>query len=226
MGYTEISSASLGSSSQTGLSLWVPPVAGCGAALLVALVAGYIAQRQSGQSLSHWIGSGVKAGPAWTLSDSWVTNIAAAGAVLGTVSNSLGALQSVVSSSAAVGVTVLFIVFGGAAAVAPIIYAATAKQEAQELDHLVGSVWGFLLAGIASLVAVMGEIAAVALLVWQVSGSDSEKIALVILLALGSVFVAIYSTRAIVLFGAPTDPSGGEYNPKSLLGVRNNSATL
>jgi hypothetical protein len=196
-------------------------------ALLVALLAGGIAKRKSGQAFFRWIGSGVTAGPAWTLSDSWVTNIAGAGAFLGTVSNSLGALQSVVSSAAAVGVTILFIMFGGAAAVAPIVYAATAKQEAQELAELVGSVWGFLLAGAVTLVAVMGEIATVALLVWQVSDSSGERIVLVVLLTMGSVLVAAYSVRALVLFGAPTEQAtAGPARPKSLLGMTQTSATL
>jgi hypothetical protein len=196
-------------------------------ALLVALLAGYIAKRKSGQAFYKWIGSGVTAGPAWTLSDSWVTNIAGAGAFLGTVSDSLGALQSVVSSAAAVGVTILFIMFGGAAAVAPIVYAAAAKQEAQELAELVGSVCGFLLAGAVTLVAVMGEIATVALLVWQVSDSGGERIVRVVLLTMGSVLVAAYSVRALVLFGAPAAPApAGPVRAKSLLGMMQRSATL
>jgi len=212
------------------LSLWIPPVAGIAMALLVALLAGGIAKRKSGQAFAKWIGSGVSAGPAWTLSDSWVTNIGGAGAFLGAVANSLGALQSVVSSAAVVGVTILFIMFGGAAAVAPIVYAATAKRETQELDELVGSVWGFLLAGAVTLVAVMGETATVALLVWRVSESGGERIVLVALLATGSVLVAAYSVRALVLFGAPAAPAAnataGPSRRKSLLGMAQTSATL
>ena len=227
MGYTDVSFSSLSSPGQSGLSLWIPPVAGGSAALLVVLVAAFIARYQSKQSFSGWIGSGVSAGPAWTLSDSWVTNIAGAGAVLGTVSNSLGALQSVISPSAAIGVTILFIVFGGAAAIAPLVYAATAKKEAEELAQMIGSVWGFLLAAATTLVAVMGEIATVALLVAQVSGSDAEKIVLVALLSMGSVFVAVYSARVLVLFGSPASQVGTQrVGRKSLLGSAVNSATL
>jgi hypothetical protein len=194
-------------------------------AVVVALLAGCIAKRKSKQAFSDWIRSDVTAGPAWTLSDSWVTNIAGAGAFLGTVVDSFGALQSVVSPAAAVGVTILFIMFGGAAAVAPIVYAATAKQEAQELATLVGSVWGFLLAATVTLVAVMGEIATIALLVWQVSSSGGERIVLVVLLGLGSVLVSAYSVRALVLFGVPTATTEPA-RPKSMLGMTHTSATL
>jgi hypothetical protein len=224
--HSELPFASLGSSSQAALSLWIPPVAGVATALLVAGLAGYLARRQSGQAFRAWIRSGVNAGPAWTLSDSWVTNIAGAGAFLGTVANSLGISQSTVSSSAAAGVTILFIMFGGAAAVAPVVYAATAKQEAQELSQLVGSLWGFLLAGAVTLLAVMGEIATIALLVWQVSDSGAERIVLVILLSIGSILVAAYSVRALILFGSPTSEPAPPPGRKSLLGSTNTSATL
>jgi hypothetical protein len=91
---------------------------------------------------------------------------------------------------------------------------------------MVGSVWGFLLAGAVSLIAVMGEIATIALLAWQVSGSDAERIVLIILLSVGSVLVAAYSIRALVLLGALSARAEGKPVPRSLLGTTRNSATL
>lgn len=78
-----------------------------------------------------------------------------------------------------------------------------------------------------TLVAVMGEIATLALLVWQVSGPGGERIVLVALLTIGSVLVAAYSVRALVMFGAPAaQATAGPARPKSLLGMAQTSATL
>jgi hypothetical protein len=160
------------------------------------------------------------------------------GAILGTVvTGSNAALKSVVvQPAAAADVTILFIVFGGAAVVAPVIYGAAAKAESQGTDTAIGSVWGLLLAGAASLFAVMGEMATMGLLAWSVSDSAVAKWAIVIGLGFGASAVGVYSLRSLMFFAtlpAPPDPDkdqapGGAIVPirQSLLGNNVYSATL
>src|ERR1700693_5156314 len=112
------------SSNGPNLELWIPPAAGASAALVIVVVAGTIAYRMSnGMPFTWWFAGSVYAGPAWTAKDSWVTNIGAVGAILGTVVTDSGTtLQNVILPTPAAGVTLLFIVFGGAAAAAPVVY--------------------------------------------------------------------------------------------------------
>jgi hypothetical protein len=64
-------------------------------------------------------------------------------------------------------------------------------------------------------------------LIRQVSDSGGERIVLVVLLTMGSVLVAAYSVRALVLFGAPTSEVTAENaGRKSVLGMTQSSATL
>ena len=206
------------------MRLWIPPAAGALGGAIIAILAGVIAYRRVNPRPGwSWLGTGVNAGPAWTVSDSWVTNIAGVGAILGAVANALGGLGSVISDKDATGVIVLFIVFGGAAGIAPIVYAATAIQESQELVQMVGSIWGFLLAGVVSLLAVLGELATIGLLIFEVGNSGAVKGIVVAFISVAGLIVALYSVRALVLFATP---AAGAAQRRSLLGSANNSATL
>jgi hypothetical protein len=217
-------------------NLWAPPVFGAGLAALIVILAGIFAWGMSDwPGFGSWLKGSVYAGPAWTAKDSWVTNIGAIGAILGTVvTASNAALKSVViQPAAAADVTILFIVFGGAAVVAPVVYGATAKVESQGTDGATGSVWGLLLAGGASLFAVLGEMAAMGLLAWSVSDSAVAKWAIVIGLGLGAAAVGVYSLRSLTFFATLPAPRAKQQPPgaiapirQSLLGNKTFSATL
>ena len=188
----------------------------------------------NGLKFGWWVSGSVYAGPAWTLKDSWVTNIGAVGAILGTVVTGSGAaLKTVILPTPAAGVTLLLIVFGGAAAVAPVVYGATAKVETQGITDTKGSVWGLLLAGAASIFAVIGEMATLGLLVWSIADSTATKWAILIALGLGGAAVGLYSVRSLMYFATLPAPRP-IHQPsttsmavrRSLLGSRMFSATL
>lgn len=214
-------------------NLWAPPVFGAGLAALVVILAGFFAWRMSAwPKFRWWLVGAVQAGPAWTAKDSWVTNIGAVGAILGTVvTGSNAALKTVViQPAAAADVTILFIVFGGAAAVAPVVYGATAKAESQGTDTATGSVWGLLLAGAASLFAVLGELATMGLLTWSVADSAVTRWVIVIGLGLGAAAVGVYSLRSLKYFAVLPSPRAMSQpaapTRQSLLGNKGFSATL
>jgi hypothetical protein len=215
-------------------NLWAPPVFGAGLAALIVIFAGLFAWGKSNwPGFRSWLIGAVHAGPAWTAKDSWVTNIGAVGAVLGTVvTASNAALKTVIiQPAAAADVTILFIVFGGAAAVAPVVYGATAKAESQGTDDATGSAWGLLLAGAASLFAVLGEMATLGLLTWSIADSAVARWTIVIGLGLGAAAVGVYSLRSLTYFATLPAPRAMNQDPaarvhQSLLGNKAFSATL
>ena len=209
-------------------------MAGTAAAAAVVVTVALAADRR-GLSLISWLGSGVKAGRAWSPSDSWVTNIAGSGAVLGAVVSSLSSLATVIRPASVLGVTILFVVFGGAAAFAPLLYAVTAvSSPGAAPDKLTGRVWGFLLAGATSLMAAMGEIATVALLFWQVDTSAVDRVVILVVLCAGGLAVAAYSIRTLTALASAALTSGSgahagfadSRETESLLGSASPSATL
>jgi len=189
------------------LDLTWPVVGAAIAAGLAVFLAGYCARRMTGPvAFSWWFTGSVFAGPAWTAKDSWVTNIAAVGAVLGSViTDSSSTLKTQLASSAP-GVTLLYLVFGGVAVAAPVVYGATAKLQSQGINDTTGSVWGFLLAGAASLFAVLGEIATLALLVTSISASTATQWWVLIALCLGALAIIVYSVRSLTYFATLPAP--------------------
>lgn len=183
--------------------LWSAVTAGA-----AVILAGLCAWGMTGWVNAWWWFTGsVHAGQAWTAKDSWVTNIAAVGALLGAViTDSGGVLKSVILPTPAAGATLLFLIFGGAAAIAPVVYGATAKLESQGITQTAGSVWGFLLAGVASLLAVLGEMATMGLLVCAISDSTDTKWAVVVALGIGAIAVGAYSVRSLMYFATLPAP--------------------
>lgn len=117
-------------------------------------------------------------GPKWSL-DSWATTLTAAGAVLGTV---LGALTfpdvpEQVSKDTLVSLNVFF---GLLLVAGPFLLKALRRPNASPLDQESG-LWGtnitLLLATCVIFAAVVGEIAVLGLLFWEILGSGSEWLA-------------------------------------------------
>jgi hypothetical protein len=198
-----VAAGSPASSNGPNLDLWIPVIGGAVAAGAAVLLAGFIARRMTGRvPLSWWLTGSVHAGSAWTAKDSWVTNIAALGAILGTVISDAG--YKLTGPEA--GVTLLFIVFGGVAVAAPVVYGATAKLESQGINDTTGSVWGFLLAGAATLFAALGELATLGLLVMTVTDSAATQAAVIIALCLGAAAIIVYSVRSLAYFATLPAP--------------------
>jgi hypothetical protein len=197
-----------------GLDLFQPLLWSAVTAAAAVVLAGLCAWGMTGWvRFSWWFTGSVHAGPAWTAKDSWVTNIAAVGAVLGTVLSNT--TLNAKFQAAAPGLTLLYVVFGGVAALAPLVYGATAKLQSQGITDTTGSVWGFLLAGVASLFAVLGELATLGLLVMSGSDSPGTRAAVVVSLCAGALVVVAYSVRALTYFATlpaprPKAPSTSE----------------
>jgi hypothetical protein len=206
------------------VSLWIPPVAGAATAVVIVGISAILAFHASGdkeKGSGHWLRSSVEAGHAWSPSDSWATNTAGVGGILGAVVTAAGAgLGSILTSNAIGAITVLFLIFSGAAALAPITYGALATSPSPDttIETTKASVLGFLAAAIVTMTALMGVLATVALLVWQFSNSTAGKIILVAFLIIGAILAALYALKTIKLFAGaqPAAPQPAAAQPRVL----------
>lgn len=193
------------SSTPQDVSVWIPPASGAVAAVLIAVTGAIVAFNASGYKntgFRPWLQSTVDAGHAWSLSDSWLTNVSSVGGILG------AAVTAVGSSSWGSTLTLLFLIFSGTAAFAPLTYVALATQPSPDttIEATNASAWGFLSAAVVTMTAAMGELATLALLVCQIGNSAFGKILLVAFLVIGAFLVAVYSVKTIKLFAA-TQPA-------------------
>lgn len=141
----------------------------------------------------------VDGGAAWSLFDSWLTNIAALFGFTGTLWAALGNL---VAGGVTIGVSVsvMFVVCGGSAALSPVVYASLARREAAQAGNAIGTVAGLLAAAAATLFASFGELAAISLVAWQLSTSLGERISaslVQLLIVAASACVCAYSGRTL-----------------------------
>ena len=89
----------------------------------------------NGMPLRWWIVGPVYGGPAWTAKDSWITNIAALGALLGTVISGSGTDLKAVAIPAIRLLDLRFcFLLSVRSAAAPVIYGATGKLNRRELQ--------------------------------------------------------------------------------------------
>ncbi|HEY2506843.1 MAG TPA: hypothetical protein VGI58_10015 [Streptosporangiaceae bacterium] len=173
-----------------GWDLAYPVIAGSGAALVVVAWSWLVGGRPGP-------GRHVHAGAAWTPSDSWVTNTAAITGLLAVTWAAVGSpVAPLITSTANTSVGVLFLIFAGAAALAPIIYASLGVA-CDEDAPVTGRVSGFLLAGAATVFAVGGEVAAFALYVDKTAPSVPARVTLWVALGVGALFVAVYAIRTM-----------------------------
>lgn len=223
-----------------GISLWIPPTAGGLAAVFITIIGGCFAfwksnyrQRQDqGPGLLRrvwrWLGSTLNAGPAWSPTDSWATNVASAGGVLSAVVSVIGSTSfgSALTPDAIIGTVVLFLIFSGTAAFGPLTYGAFAQSPNPAIGSTLGYVWGFLAAAVVTMLAVMGELATLAMLVWQASNSQAGKSVLVMFLGIGALLAATYSIKSIRLIAGIQLAAQRRTVRRSMLGSAARSATL
>lgn len=161
----------------------------------------------------------------WSVKDSWLTNITALGALLGTVLSTTGFLADWlpgVSLSQFLGMNLLY---GGVILFAPIIYSASCYWGWPEQKDEKGNVfrsfkpvahgWGLVVAAYATLVGVFGQLATIVVLIVSAAADQGTKWTLYVLVAVAAAFVGLYSLRFVrgVLATPPTDgitPSAGQ----------------
>ncbi len=173
-----------------GLLVW-PMLTGLVVALAACLAALGLAKRQlsgdprNGERVR--LGDWVIAGDAWTPSDSWLTNVTALSSIVA------GAALNAFKGS---GISTLFIIFGLAAAFAPLAYGAFAVK-AVSGAVTVGTVLGFLVAAAVVMFGAIGELATIVLFGTSADYVLSLPLALIFPLIAG-VILAIYSLRTMI----------------------------
>ena len=178
----------------------------------------------------------VSAGPAWSSSDSWATNISVLGGIIGTAAGATGGLQQYLPKDSTSGFVALTLLFGGAASLAPIVYAAFAKStgiaSGGGVVSTVGTVAGLCIAAIVTLFAAQGELFLGIELARHSTTLTLGEVAFIIPLALGAIIVCVYSYRSIsqlITYVPPqTEPAAGDsVKSPSLLSLSTKaSATL
>jgi hypothetical protein len=173
-----------------GLLGW-PMLIGLVVALATCLAALGLAKRQlpgnpqNGERVR--LGDWVIAGDAWTPSDSWLTNVTALSSTV--AGFALNAFKEN-------GISILFVIFGLAAAFAPLVYGAFAAK-AVSGAVTVGTVFGFLLAAAVVMFAAIGELATIVLFGTSADYLVSLPIALIFPLIAG-IILATYSFRTMI----------------------------
>ena len=137
---------------------------------------------------------------AWSLTDSWTTNITAVGSVLGVVAGASDALSAYIATTFPfVAVSLLF---GGAAVLAPVVYAALSRSWGKtdkngEVAGSLGSVGGLLLAAMFTLFGFFGEIFVAFSLALHFTMQVGARTALWAAVVLVVLIVVVYSYRSL-----------------------------
>jgi hypothetical protein len=191
-----------------GLNFWPPAISALIAAVVLAVIV-FIRMRSTNAKVKvpeqwNWLGRllyEVNAPAAWSPTDSWTTNITAIGSVLGTAAGTTSALQAYVPNTGAfVAVSLLF---GGAAVLAPVIYAALATSTGitdpgGTVSQALGTVGGLLLAAIFTLFGFFGEIFVTLDVAIHAVGGFLGPAAFWVSLGMAAFLVAIYAYRSLI----------------------------
>lgn len=227
--------------SAAGISLWPPVILALITALVLAATVFATAPSTNVPTgppgWRRWLGHlryEVNAPKAWSVDDSWTTNISAIGAVLGAVAGTQGPLQPYIPNTGAfVAVSLLF---GGSAVLAPIVYAALAtsvgiSDPGGGVSGALGTVGGLLLAAIFTLFAVFGEIYATLDIAIHDANQPLAQVAFWAGFVVAAILMALYAyrtLRGIILYPipAPAAHTARSIAPSKLSPSRNASATL
>ncbi len=148
-----------------------------------------------------WVTGQVAVGPVWSFKDSWLTNVAAVGALLGTVLGSGTFLSELIPGTSTTKLAGLSLIAGGMVTLAPVVYAAFSRwsmlPDGQGHDKLqsVGTGVGMWAAAGATLGGVYLELATVGFLTDAADASLGAKRLVYALLGAGALIVALYAIR-------------------------------
>ena len=190
---------------------WYPIAAGLGAGILFLVVMLILVGACPGKFGK--LGAVVATGSSWSFSSSWLTNITALGAVLGTVLGATGFLADVLPGTDTGRFTGLSVLFGAFVIAAPIVYTATSKWvfasssggnpdpngNGGAADTLVsmGRVWGVIAAAAVTLAGVVGELGTLVTLTNTAQGDDAAKDFVFAMLAAAAVITVCYSVAFV-----------------------------
>jgi hypothetical protein len=190
---------------------WYPIAGGLGAGVLFLAVMLILVGARPGKFGK--LGAVVATGSSWSFSSSWLTNITALGAVLGTVLGATGFLADVLPGTDTGRFTGLSVLFGAFVIAAPIVYTATSKWvfasssggnpdpngNGGAADTLVsmGRVWGVIAAAAVTLAGVVGELGTLVTLTNTAQGDDAAKDFVFAMLAAAAVITVCYSVAFV-----------------------------
>jgi len=170
-----------------------------------------------GRLPGNWLSSEVPLESPWAVKDSWLTNVAALGAVLGTVLTASGFLQDWLPGLRVGPALGLNIWFGGMILFAPIVYAASctwrwsggvSADEDDVKPQVVGHGWGLVLGAATTLFAILGELGTIGALTLASHMDIGPKGMLLVFLGLAALAVMAYAVRFVrgVISQSPEGP--------------------
>ena len=175
--------------------LWIPVAVGFVVAGLFAVI--LLSTESRWAHRAQPIGTG----PAWSFKDSWLTNITALGAVLGSILSATGVVDDLIPGIPAAHVLGMSLLFGFIVLSAPLVYAwsfnweyddeTPAKLEATALE------WGVVAATSVTLWAVVGQLGTILLLVILSPMTFWPKFGVSVLLVAGAA-LSIWHTKDFV----------------------------
>jgi hypothetical protein len=189
---------------------WYPIVAGLGAGVIFLAVMLILVAAIPGKFGK--LGAVVATGSSWSFSSSWLTNITALGAVLGTVLGATGFLADVLPGTDTGRFTGLSVLFGALVIAAPIVYLTASKwmfvsssggspspNANANTDTLVsvGRVWGVIAAAAITVAGVIGELGTLVTLTDTTQGDDTAKDFVYAMLAVAAVIAVCYSVAFV-----------------------------
>jgi hypothetical protein len=195
------------------MSFWVPPIVGAIAAMMFVVFVGVASPieipatadtpaRKAQFCSAAWLSAPIHVTSSWNYSDSWATNVGAVGGALGGIVGAAGALTNLVSSGDQGVFTGISLLFGGAAVLAPVAFAAFSRNPDitapdGQSSNVLGSVGGLFIAAATTLFAVAGELSMMGLLSWNSTGSTAERVLVLGAIGIGAVVVGVYAARTL-----------------------------
>ena len=200
--------------------LWLPLVAALVAGV-VFLLLGIPATKEGRKAKKKQWKSEIYTAAAWKFGDSWATNIAALGGILGTVLAATGFFGEVLPGVSPGRFTGFSLVFSGLALMAPIVYTVLSRQvDLNGEKTTVGTVGGLLVASSVTVAAVGGELATLGLLVGMSDASTTFQGVCILGLTVAALIVIAYAVRGaawLSLAPAPKPkPADGTAGSQSL----------
>jgi hypothetical protein len=175
-------------------NLWVPAAAGIGASIIIVLVSIWASKCWRDGGLT----TAIPDTTAWDTKDSWLTNITAIGTAATAIFTQSAVTNFLVSGVDKDGFTLMSILFGFAAALGPLVFAALASRPPDSAESInpAGTRGGLLLANVVTLFASFGLLADLGLLTSYLNATSTEKGIVYGSLGAAALIVGIYAIRA------------------------------
>ncbi|NGY63696.1 hypothetical protein G7043_32735 [Lentzea sp. NEAU-D13] len=185
--------------------LWIP----VWVALAGFVLAAVIGLAAASASLSE----PVHVASSWSFKDSWVTNVAALGAVLTAVLAATGLLDAIIPGTTTGRLIGLSLLFGALVLAAPIVYSASSTWGWETLADgsraltVQGRCWGVAVAAAATIAGVVGQLATIGLITHAADGTTAATV--FIYCCLGAAAMLLLGYEWVFVHGVTKQPPSG-----------------